>query len=181
MKNIPGQAFSDLRRHVRFAFTVSASLNRGRSCAPYIVNLPVPRNRGSLPGRGIPPDRMLATFAQDATPLLVQVSLQIGALHGVTARVSRIQPGGSSARASSRLACRTAASASRRFSRASSMDAPCVFTPGTSSTQAAHQSPHFWNTAVNMNSQYRPWPNKSKALSPIAAVAWRVTVPTAAF
>lgn len=121
-----------------------------------IVDLTVARDAGGLGIGRIPPDRVLSSFAQEFAALLPQVPFEVAPPHTVRGIFSRITSGDSFRRAMSRFASKTMRRASLRFSRASSRVAPCVLTPGISSTYAAHHFPDFFMTAVSIAAKYMP-------------------------
>jgi len=101
------------------------------------VDLVVPGNRRDLLGRPVDVEGVVPALTQEGAPMLCQVAQQIPAFHAVTVMGSlmTVSPSASS-RANSRLASITRATASRRFVRASSREAPWVLAPGNSSTKA---------------------------------------------
>ena len=100
-----------------------------------LVDLTMPRQAGGFAFGRIAPNSVVATFPQEDTTLLAEMSLQIKPFHASTLTGSRMQSGSRScSRAKSRFVSNINASASFKLARASSIVAPWVLTPGTSST-----------------------------------------------
>ena len=101
------------------------------------VDLVVPGNRRNLLGRPVDVEGVVPALAKERAPVLGQVPQQVPALHAVTVMGSLMTaPPPASSRAISRLASITKATASRRFVRASSREAPWLLAPGNSSMKA---------------------------------------------
>src|SRR6185369_1153434 len=111
----------------------------------------VPRNRRRSPGRAVDVDRVLSAFPQELASMLFEVADQVDSFHvGGRANDSRMTSEPSMAcSAKARFASRTRATASFKFSRASSRVSPCVFAPGSSSMKATYPSGTFMKTAVS--------------------------------
>jgi len=84
-------------------------------------------------------DRVIAAFAEKLAAVTLQVANQVAALHAAdSANGSRITSSFErDSSASWRLASKTICTASSRLARASARVFPCVFAPGSSSTNAA--------------------------------------------
>src|SRR5207253_5083052 len=99
---------------------------------------------------------MRVTLLEQLASVLTEVRQEGTALH--EARITRfslitVRPAMSFS-ACARLASRTSATASFKFSRASSMVVLCVLAPGSSSTNPIHLSPSCSNTAVKWFSMH---------------------------
>jgi hypothetical protein len=94
---------------------------------------------------------MRAAFAKKLASEFLQVTQQVPTLHGTSSSngslITLFFPTDSSA--SVRLASRTSATASFRFARVSRSVRPCVFAPGSSSTNPTYPPLTFLNTAVS--------------------------------
>ena len=99
-------------------------------------------------------DSVVVSLAQELASVAFEMANQVDALHATgsakSSRITSIPAMDSSA--SWRLASRTRANASDKFSRASSRVLPCVFAPGTSSMNAIKPSETFWKIAVSLKS-----------------------------
>ena len=101
------------------------------------VDLVVPGNRRNPFRDPVDVEGVVPALTQEGAPVVCQVSQQVAALHAVTVMGSLMTgPPPASSRAISRLASITRATASRRFVRASSREAPWVLAPGNSSMKA---------------------------------------------
>src|SRR5436190_13050302 len=102
-------------------------------------NLAMSRNGCGFLRATVDIDSVIGAFSQEFTTVLLKVAEQFTTLHAVVSasgsRTTSAPRNDSSA--NSRFACKTIATASFKFARASSSVAPCVFAPGNSSTNAA--------------------------------------------
>lgn len=99
-----------------------------------VVDFPMTRDAAGLAIGRVPPDGLLCAFAEKPAALFPQVPFELGSLHAGSSSSSRMTSADSCCRAIPRFASRTMRRASFRFLRASASVAPCVFTPGISST-----------------------------------------------
>jgi hypothetical protein len=117
-----------------------------------ILDRAMPRDGRVFTAGHVAIDGVFSAFPDETTSVGFQVADEERPFHLVMCRGSRMtERPPISCSAASRLASRINATASARFSRASSRVSPCVFAPGNSSTKAMYPpSSAGWNTAVNV-------------------------------
>ena len=106
-----------------------------------VVDLRVSRQIRRDVGRGVDVETLFAAFAKPLATVGFQMANKVSAVHWLRMNGSRVVTRPSSDRSvSSRLVWSTISTASRRFSRASSIVSPWVFAPGSSSMNAIKQN-----------------------------------------
>src|SRR5437870_2197241 len=117
---------------------------------------------------------MRVTLQEQLASVLAEVRQEGAALHEdriTSFSLITVRPAMSFS-ACARLASRTSATASLKFSRASSMVLPCVLAPGSSSTNPIHLSPSCSSSAPPAHTrQHRPSPpqRSSQASIPVSS------------